>query len=135
MTQELALETVQSAIDEGARFLHNVAHVLLPSPGSDWEKILYRQEILKNCLKHTKPIAELFRLAVEAIAGKNNLRVSISMRYPPGILRDATMMRMLIDFLKQLKYFADAYFGKSESKGLPDLMSTLQRAACQKPFV
>lgn len=84
---------------------------------TDQDTILYRQNIMKDCINNPTIIRVLYDIAVEAIEGKKKTYFGIFTRYP-GVLRDAIeVLQILIGMLKKLRNIADEQADKFGSEG------------------
>ena len=119
MMQDLELNVLFNAMACGDNFLFQVARrVVLLGPQEDQETVLYRQDVLKDCLRNEAVVMSLYRLAVEAIESRQRGWFSILSHYPGGILSDAVRyLRMLTGMLEKLRRLADEHAGKFESEG------------------
>ncbi len=119
LTQDLELNTLFGAMAGGDKVLFAVARqAILSSLQDDPETILYRQAVLKDCLRNEPVVRDLYDIAVEATEGERRRWLGISSRYPHGILYDATrLLQVLMDELARLKHVADEQAGKFESEG------------------
>ena len=71
LTQDLELETLFDAMALGDGFLFEVAkRAVLSGLGNDVNTILYRQDILKDCLKNPSVVRSLYDVAVKSIAAE-----------------------------------------------------------------
>ena len=68
LTQDLALNTLLSAMARGDQFVFEVVQkVIFSGFDNDLETIRHRQSILQDCLKQSAVIRELYTVAVEAV--------------------------------------------------------------------
>jgi len=67
LTQDLELNTLLDAMARGDRFLLEVAKKAVLLSLKDPEEIVYRQQVLGDCLKQSAIVREIYELAVEAI--------------------------------------------------------------------
>lgn len=128
LTQDLELKTLFNAMAADDKFLLEVARKAVLSSMDDLDAILYRQAILKDCLKNSAVVRNIHAIAVEAIERKQkSFYFGIFTRYPAGILhssRDA--LQMFLDMLKQLKNIADAHADKFEAEGFRRFFAMLR---------
>lgn len=66
LAQDLELATIYSAMGAGDEFLGSVARKVLPVSLDSLDDILYRQDVLKDCLSHEATVRQLYAIAVEA---------------------------------------------------------------------
>jgi hypothetical protein len=129
LTQDLELDTLLRVMAGDDEFLFDVARkALFSGLRNDVKTILYRQEIVKDCLKNPAVARELYTLAVEAIERKKKQYLGLFGRYPGSILHGSIeVMQMFTDMLRKLKGIADKHAGRFESRGFTVLFAMLQR--------
>jgi MutS domain V len=109
LAQDLELNTLFGAMARGDEFLLQVARqAVLSGLHDDLETILYRQQILKDCLWNTSVVNAIYDIAVESIEGKKEHHYGYFTRYPSGILRGAgDLLQMFMGLLRKLRRIAD----------------------------
>ncbi len=129
LVQDLELETLFAAMAQGDEFLFQVAgSVILSGVDSDLGTILYRQNILKDCLQNPSVVREMYALAVEAIQREKKNFWGILSHYPDAILhRSLDVLQMFVSMLKRLRQIAYEQEGKFQSEGFITLFSMLKR--------
>jgi hypothetical protein len=71
LIQDLELNTLFNAMSLGDAFLFEVAKkAVLCGLNSNVDTILYRQDILKDCLSNSSIVRDMYNTAVEAIEGE-----------------------------------------------------------------
>jgi DNA mismatch repair ATPase MutS len=135
LTQDLELNTLFHAMASGDKFLFDIAKQTILSSVNDSDTILYRQNILKDCLNNPAIVRKIYDLAVDAIEGKKKTYFGIFTRYPGGILRDAIeMLQILMGMLKKLRNIADEHADKFSSEGFTRLFETLKKDLSDEYF-
>ena len=125
--EDLALNTLFNGMSDGDPFLFDVARQTLLSGLDRPEQILYRQEILRDCLKHPEVIRQIYRIPLQIIEKKDSLWLGVFSRYPTSILTSGLeMLVMFVDMLKSLKQIADQHAGQFESEGFQRFFHMLQ---------
>ena len=72
LAQDLGLDVVFGAMAHRDKFLFAAAQqVVLSSLATDVETILYRQRVLRDCLKHPTVVRDLYALAVKGVEREN----------------------------------------------------------------
>lgn len=107
LVQDLELGKVLETMAGGDTFLLEAARpALLLSVGSV-EAVLYRQEILTDCLEHPSVVREIYDIAVEAIEHERKLWGWMSTRYPSGTLRRGIeVLEIFSELLRKLRHLA-----------------------------
>lgn len=128
LIQDLELDTLLHAMAGADEYVLSVAReVFLQAQQADVETVLYRQDILRDCLDHPEVIKHLYALAVEAIECKRRGYFGILSRFPSGILHEAvTLMRALVEMLRRLRAVAEGNARSFRSEGFSALFKMLQ---------
>lgn len=128
LTEDLELSTLFGAMAAGDSFLLDVAKKAVLTSLTDPDAILYRQNVLKDCLNNSAIVRALYDVAVEAIEGKKKTYFGIFTRYPGGILRDAIeVLQIMMGMLKKLRNIADENADTFASEGFMILFATLKK--------
>jgi DNA mismatch repair ATPase MutS len=129
LTQDLELNTLFDAMALGDKFLFEVAKTATLSGLTDLDTILYRQEILKDCLKNPAIVRTLYAIPVEAMETKRKNYWSWGVSSNPShILRSSVeILQMFGDRLRQLRNAADEHSDKFQSEGFKRLFLMLQK--------
>ena len=129
LTQDLELKTLFDAMALKDDFLFEmVRKVILCSTNIETETILYRQEILKDCLKNPKIIQEIYKLASETLDKTKKNWWGIFSNFPNSVLyRSVRDLEMFLEMLKKLRGIADKHAGKFNSAGFIRLFTMLQK--------
>jgi DNA mismatch repair ATPase MutS len=125
---DLELSTIFEAMSKGDDFLLEVAkNVVLNSMEDSLETILYRQEILKDCIQNKALVNEMYSIAVDTLQKEKRNYWSIFRRAPDHVLyRSLEVMQMFMLMLKKLRFIADENAGKFDSEGLSTLITHLK---------
>lgn len=136
LTQDLGLKTLFENMAQNDGFLFEVAmKVILCGENSDLQTILYRQEIMKECLKNPLVIREIYDLANEALEKEKNNYWGIFRNYPNSVLyRSVELLEMLIEILGKLKEIARENAVKFKSAGFTRLFGMLQEELSEDYF-
>jgi DNA mismatch repair ATPase MutS len=136
LMQDLELETLLHAMAGKDEFLGDVARkALLSGLRNDMNTILYRQDVLKDCLRNPKVVRKLYGLAGEAIERKRGRWLGIFSRSSGGVLCEALhLLEMFVEILKKLRALADAHIEQFESAGFGTLLATLQEEFSDEYF-
>lgn len=133
---DLELGTLLRAMSGDDAFLFEVARkTLLAGLDTEVETILYRQEIVHDCLKNPHQVRSLYDATVEAIEGKRKHYISVFRSYPSGTLYDAIgALEFYAGMLKRVRGFADAHAERFESRGFRRLFAMLAREFSDEYF-
>jgi DNA mismatch repair ATPase MutS len=128
LTQDLELGTLLHAMADGDKFLYDVARAaLLSGLPSDVETILYRQEIVRDCLKNPAVVRQLYDLTGEAIEATKRQWWGLSSRYPDSILYSSMdLLESLSGMLRKLRGIAEEAGGRFESGAFTTLFAMLR---------
>jgi DNA mismatch repair ATPase MutS len=128
LTQDLELNTLFEAMAGKDKFLFEVARkVILSSLSNQIDTILYRQDILKDCLKNPTIIRAIYDLAVEAIERERKEYWGILTNYPDYILsRSVKVLEMFMKMLQELRSIADEHSGEFMSEGFTRFFAMLK---------
>jgi DNA mismatch repair ATPase MutS len=129
LTQDLELNILFNAMARGDKFLFEVAKTAILSGLGDLDDILYRQNILKDCLKNPAIVRSLYEIPIEAIETrkKNHWLWSIA-SHPSAILTSSLdVLQMFVERLRKLRNIADEYAGGFESEGFTRLFTMLKK--------
>ena len=100
LVQDLELQTLWTVMAAGDEVLYEVAKRGLPSSLIDPDPIVYRQQVLADCLAHPALIRQLYALAVETLASEREVGGLWSGAGPPYILNRS--VRLLHLYLSAL---------------------------------
>ena len=70
LTQDLELNTMFHAMALGDKFLFEVAKSAVLCGSADPDTLIYRQNILKDCLKNSAIVRDIYQLPIESIENK-----------------------------------------------------------------
>ncbi|MDA8346190.1 MAG: DNA mismatch repair protein MutS [Thermaerobacter sp.] len=130
LVDDLGLDAVFGAMADGdALFLDVVRKGVLSSIAGDVATILYRQDILKDCLANPRVVMEIFECAGEGLRDVKRLApFTIFNRSPNSILYSAlTIVGSLSVTLRRLRAIGEAQGEIFRSEGFRNLFSTLEK--------
>ncbi|MGO8694473.1 MAG: MutS-related protein [Rectinemataceae bacterium] len=131
LTQDLELTTLFKAMAGEDEFLFDVAKKALLSSLTDRASILYRQDILRDCIRNEAVIREIYGLAFDTIESKRkNFWLYGSSRYPnPGLMLHTSVevLEMLVVMLRKLRTIADTCAPMFASEGFSRLFAMLEK--------
>jgi DNA mismatch repair ATPase MutS len=125
---DLGLNTLFETMADGDEYLLGVAKQVVLSSLEAQDEILYRQDILKDCLKNPSVIREIYQIPLEAIANRRKRWMGIFTKYPGGVLSGGVqLLEMFVVLLKRLKQIADEHSTKFESEGFRRFFTMIQQ--------
>jgi DNA mismatch repair ATPase MutS len=128
LVRDLELETLFNGMAAGDAFLLDVAKRIVPASVTDVPTVLYRQGILRDCIKNAKIVRNLYDLAVEAIERERKNYWGVISNHPGALLhRSVDVLHMFAEMLQRLRREADGHTGKFDSEGFKRLFLTLQK--------
>jgi DNA mismatch repair ATPase MutS len=129
LIQDLELHTLFNAMALGDKFLFEVAKsAVLSGLHNDLHTILYRQNILKDCLQNSAIVRDIYDIAVEAIEREKKNYWSFFMKHPASVLhRSVEVLQMFVSMLKRLKNIADEHADKFASEGFTAFFAMLKK--------
>jgi hypothetical protein len=136
LIEDLELETLLNAMARRDQLLFDVAKsVILSSLHNDPNIILYRQDILKDCLKNPFIVRGIYHLAGRVMESEKKHYWSFLSDYPSAILdRSISVLQMLVTALKEWRNIANVQAVKFQSDGFMRLFSTLKTELSNEYF-
>lgn len=128
LTQDLELQTLWNAMAAGDEFLFEVARRAILSSLSDPDAVVYRQQVLADCLEHPETVRQLYELAIDAL--ENERRVSpLWHRSSPDTIvhRSVQVLALQVEVLRRLRQTAEQQAGNFRSEGFGRLFAMLKQ--------
>lgn len=129
LIQDLELNTIIEAMADGDEFLSEVVRdALLSGLRNNVRTVVYRQGVLKDCMKEQTVIRQLHAVAVEAIEQTKRKwwSLSSSSSHPSSLIYDAIqILEGLSSALRNLRTIAVVHGARFESKAFANLFSAL----------
>jgi len=135
LTQDLALNALFEAMAQGDKFLFEVVRRVVLSSLHEDDTISYRQEILKDCLKHPDVVRQIYSIPLEFLERKHSRWLWVSSRHssPASILSSAReLLAASLDLLRRLQQIAEEYAGAFESRGFRRFFAMIQQELCDE---
>lgn len=118
LVQDLELNTLFTTMASEDEFIFDISKKVVLSSLNYMDTILYRQEILKDCLKNPSTIRNLYFLAKEGIENEKKTYFGFFSKYPDAILHSSIeVLRLFIGTLKKIRKIADEEANKFASEG------------------
>ena len=119
LVKDLEMGRLFTAMASGDEFLFDVARKLLMASLLSPDDILYRQQILADCLERPEVIREIYSISVEAIEREKKVWGAIFGRYPDGLLhRSLEVLQIFVALLEGLRKITDQRAPEFRSEGL-----------------
>ncbi|WP_129408351.1 MutS-related protein [Marinitoga lauensis] len=124
---DFRLEPIFKAMSLNDDLVEKVSKKVILSYEKDIDTILYRQNIIKDCLKNPQIIKDLYNLATSAIENRQKYRLGIFISTPSSILNESiNLLKMFLIMLKTLKNIADKNSTKFESDGFKNFFQNIK---------
>lgn len=128
LTQDLELNTLFEAMANDDKFIMEVVIRVVFSSLDNTEEILYRQSVLKDCIKNPDVVRKVYSIVTEAIERKKQNWWGISSMFLSSVLSSSvSLLEMFMEMLKKLHNVADDHVGQFESEGFRTLFTMLQQ--------
>ena len=127
LTQDLELDTLLNAMAAEDEFLYEMAKRGILSSLTDPEAILYRQQVLADCLEHPAIVREIYELAIEALGNERKVGGFWTGASPDRILHWAVeVLKLHMDVLKRLRQLAAEQEENFRSEGFARFFAMLR---------
>ncbi len=127
LVNDLGLEALFEAMSNGDEFIYDVTKVSILNTLTNKEDILYRQEVLKDCLNNEQTVKDIYTLTLKSIEKKHENLLGIFGRFPGSLLSSSVaLLDMYFDILKELREITDTHHKKFNSKGFKRFFKMIQ---------
>ncbi len=129
LAQDLELDTLLHAMACADEFLFEVAQkALLTGLRNDVDTVLYRQAILKDCLKNPAVVRGLYDLMTQVVEKTRRQWWGLSSDYPGSMLYSSIdLMETFMDVLRKTRSVAEEHASGFESEGFRSLFAMLRK--------
>ncbi|NOX15655.1 MAG: DNA mismatch repair protein MutS [Epsilonproteobacteria bacterium] len=125
---DLELDVLLNAMSRDDEFLYDVSKTALLKILKTQEEIIYRQEILKDCLKNPQVARDIYGLTLKSILNKQQRWLGVFGRYPSSLLSSSvSLLDMYFELLKDLRKIADTNIENFNSNGFKRFFSMIQK--------
>ncbi|MGA7051703.1 MAG: DNA mismatch repair protein [Mycobacterium sp.] len=129
INDDLELGRLYNAMAAGDAFLLDTAKKLIPITVVDPDVIIYRQEVLADCLANRTVVRQIYDAAsaVDGVELRHKVFLGgLNSRDPELILRRSVrVLELLTSTLRQLRSLSDEYAGRFRSTGFRQLFAML----------
>lgn len=126
LVKDLALDVMLKAMAAEDEFIHDISKTALLISLADADEILFRQEVLNDCIKNPKIVREIYRIAQLAKENKKRRWMGIFTRNPSGVLSSAVqLMLMFTELLKELRKIANDSVDVFDSAGFKQFFTMI----------
>lgn len=124
---DLELPRLYNAMAAGDEFLLETAKKVVPINVTDPEVIVYRQEVLTDCLSTRFVTQQIYNIAVDGAQVRRRVFLGgLMSRDPAAILRRSVrILELLGDNLKRLRSVCDQHAGQFRSAGFRQLVAMI----------
>ena len=127
LTQDLELTTLWRAMAAGDEFLFETARRGLLSSTTSTTEILYRQQVLADCLAQPEVVRQIYALALEGLDAEREAGSLWNGAQPDRILRRSVKaLKLHVDILKRLRLIADEQAEAFRSPGFTRFFAMLR---------
>lgn len=135
LSNDLELPTLFQVMAKEDEYIRKVISTALLVGLEDVDTILYRQEIMQDCLNNPQVIRDIYQIPIEAAENRRKSWLGIFSRSPSGAMRSAIdLMTMFMALLKRLKSIADENIDKFTSRGFKRFFAMLQEELSEEYF-
>jgi len=130
LMQDLEVSTLLDSMAHGDKFKLEVAKKSVLCSLNDLDTILYRQNILRDCLNNSSIVRDIYDIAVASIDRKKSgfWGWGAISNYPDAILhRSIEVLQMFVGVLKELRGIADEHADAFQSEGFTAFFAMLKR--------
>jgi hypothetical protein len=126
LVRDLGADAVLQAMGGGDRLLDRISRTELLDGLADPDAVGYRQAVLRDLLTDPTLASELYRLAGDALATKQQVRFGwLPNASPTAVLsRGVRLMQLLVEHLRRLRDLADTHGDRVRSDGLTALFTS-----------
>jgi len=128
LIQDMELDTLFKAMACGDKFIFAASQQAVLSCLGNLDTILYRQNILKDCLKNAAIVIEVYNNSVDSIKREKRHYWGLLTKSPDAVLdRSLDDLQIYMEILNNLKIIANKHAHKFDSEGFTKLFAMLQK--------
>lgn len=124
---DLELKRVYNAMAAGDEFLRETAEKVVALTVTDPDVIVYRQQVLADCLANRAAVQQMYNIAVDGVQVERKIYLGgLIARNPDALLRRSVrVLELLGGNLKQLRSVRDEHAGRFRSTGFRQLLAMI----------
>lgn len=127
IVQDLELETLFAAMAGDNKFIYDVVKQTILLGLDHLDTVLYRQEILGDCVANSTIVRKLYQIVTDTIENRKRSYFGVFMRSPSSIVYESVkVLEMFVDSLVELRKIADTEVQAFSSRGFQTLFTMLQ---------
>ena len=129
LIQDLGLEQILDAMAQGDEYLYKVARRFLLESLEDPETIIYRQEVLRDCLQHSREVEEIYNITLDFMERKSRWWFLSTTRSSPSLVLGSSLhiLETALDSLKKLQQMARNHGHAFQSRGFKRFFSMVEK--------
>jgi len=128
LVQDLELDVLFDAMSNGDKFVREAAMRAVLSSLKSVDEILYRHDVLRDCMKNPEAVRALYKNSVEALESEGRVWTWFDAGSPNIILtKSVEVLILLLVKLKELRDLVDAHSAKFDSDGFRALFALLEK--------
>ena len=118
LIQDLELNTLFEVMAQGDKYLYDVCKHALLVRLDDINTIIYRQDVLRDCIQNSDLVRAIYQIPIESKENKSRRWMGFFTKNPSGVLSGSIeMMSMFVDLLRKLTQIANEHSEQFISKG------------------
>ena len=132
--QDLELRRVYKAMAADDAFLLDTAKKIVPLTVTDPDVIVYRQQVLADCLANPAVVHQIYDIAADAVEVRRKVFLGgLRSRDPQAILRRSVrILELLAANLRQLRVLSDQHADQFRSAGFRQLLAMIDEQVCDE---
>jgi len=128
LIQDLELKTILNAMAMNDEFVFSAAKTGLLTPLDNEPSILYRQDVLKDCIKNPGAVREIYQIPIDTAIKKRNRWLGILTHSPSGVLSNSVeMMDVFVEELRRLRQIAVSASANFTSEGFVNFFELIKK--------
>lgn len=132
--QDLELRRVYKTMADNDEFLLETAKRIVPLRITEPDVIVYRQQVLADCLANRAVVQQMYDIAVDAVDVRRKVFLGgLMSRDPQTVLRRSVrVLELLVANLRQLRALCDEHSDGFSSPGVQQLMAMISGQVCDE---